>query len=29
LRSPQHSASALATTFMRGFRQHVGRWTPS
>jgi DNA-binding transcriptional LysR family regulator len=29
LRSPQHSASALATTFMRGFQKHVGSWTPS
>jgi DNA-binding transcriptional LysR family regulator len=27
LRSPQHSASALATTFMREFREHVGNWT--
>ena len=26
LRSPQHSASALATTFMREFREHVDRW---
>jgi hypothetical protein len=27
LRSPPHSASALATTFMREFREHVGNWT--
>jgi len=26
LRSPQHSASALATTFMREFRAHVDKW---
>jgi DNA-binding transcriptional LysR family regulator len=26
LRSPQHSASALAMTFMREFREHVGGW---
>jgi DNA-binding transcriptional LysR family regulator len=29
LRSPQHPASALATTFMRGFRRHAGNWAPS
>lgn len=26
LRSPQHPASALAATFMREFREHVGGW---
>jgi DNA-binding transcriptional LysR family regulator len=29
LRSHQHSSSALATTFMREFREHVDRWVPS